>query len=287
MLELDKRRVRASFDRAASTYDGAAVLQREVADRLLARLDLIKLTPHIVLDVGSGTGYAARHLARRYRTARVIGLDLAPAMARRAHAQRGWFSRSRFLAGDAERLPLASASVDMVFSSLTMQWCDPDSAFREFARVLRPGGLLMFTSFGPDTLRELRAAWQVADPGVHVHDFIDMHDLGDALLRAGFADPVLDVERLTLMYADVRSVMQDLKCVGAHNAATGRAAALTGKHRFKRFVAAYEAMRREGTIPATHEVVYGHAWAPLQPRSSVARSDGSVAVPLASVKRRP
>jgi malonyl-CoA O-methyltransferase len=142
------------------------------------------------------------------------------------------------------------------------------------------GGLLLFSTFGPDTLKELRAAWQAADDGVHVHDFTDMHDLGDALVRARFADPVMDVERLTLTYSDVEGVLQDLKAIGAHNAARERPRALTGKARFARFRAAYEGFRNsDGRLPASHEVVYGHAWAPL------ART-GETHVPFTAIKRR-
>ncbi len=282
---LDKRSVREAFSHAAASYDAAAVLQREIADRLLARLDLIKLVPETIADIGAGTGYCTARLERRYRGATVVALDISPAMLAHARRQRSWFSRQRFVCGDAERLPLATGSMDMIVSNLALQWCDPDSAFREFVRVLRPGGLLMFTTFGPDTLRELRAAWRSVDSDAHVHDFIDMHDLGDALVRAGFAEPVMDVERFTLTYADVKSVLHDLKRIGAHNAAVSRPHALTGKARFQRFVAAYEAMRQQGRIPATYEAVYGHAWAPAV-RTSIRRDDGTVAVRVDALRRR-
>ncbi len=265
-LALDKRRLRESFGRAAATYDTAAVLQREIADRMLARLDVIKLVPQVILDVGCGTGYDLRKLSGRYRQARLIGVDIAPAMAQRARQKTGWWNRFTqrvtFACGDAEGLPLASASVDMVFSNLALQWCDPLRVFAEIRRVLRPGGLIMFTSFGPDTLRELRQAWQVADDAPHVHGFLDMHDLGDMLIQAGFIDPVMDMERFTLTYSTVLDVMRDLKRLGAHNAAVGRARGLTGKARFTRFRTAYESLAQAGKIPATYETVYGHAWIP-------------------------
>lgn len=260
IFALDKRRLRAHFGRAAATYDAAAVLQREIADRMLARLDVVKQIPAIVLDAGCGTGYCAQVLARRYRSARIIGIDLAAPMAARARRAAGWFARSRFVCGDLEAMPLPAASVDLTVSNLTLQWCDLTRALAELRRVLRPGGLLMFTSFGPDTLDELRRAWHAADAGVHVHAFIDMHDIGDALLRAGFADPVMDVDRLTVTYGDVEQVVRDLKALGASNAAHGRARGLTGKSRYARFKAAYQALARDGCIPATYEVVYGHAW---------------------------
>ncbi|MHB8347576.1 MAG: malonyl-ACP O-methyltransferase BioC [Acidiferrobacterales bacterium] len=282
---LDKRRVRAAFQRAASSYDSAAVLQREIADRLLGRLDLIKRQPTSVLDVGSGTGYCTRALARRYPRAHVIGMDIALGMARlsarggRRFAWAGWRPRERYLCGDAESLPVRSASVDMVISNLVLQWCSPDAVFAETARVLRPGGLLMFTSFGPDTLRELRTAWLSVDNAPHVHDFIDMHDLGDALVRTHFAEPVMDVERLVLTYPNVSAVLRDLKAIGAHNAARGRHPGLTGKRHFAGFRDAYESMAQaDGRIPASFEVVYGHAWAPES--GSRRRPDGAVTVSL-------
>jgi len=263
---LDKRRMRTSFEHAADTYDAAAVLQREIADRLLSRLEVVRLRPRVILDIGCGTGYDVRQLAKRYPRARIIGLDIAETMARRARGRFGLWNRMtgrcRFTCGDAERLPLVSDSVDMIISNLTLQWCDPQAVFAEAGRVLRPGGLLMFSSFGPDTLREMRAAWRTVDAAPHVHGFIDMHDLGDMLINAGFADPVMDMEQLTLTYASVTGVMRDLKQMGAHNVALSRARGLTGKTRFARFRAAYESLARDGIIPATYEVVYGHAWAP-------------------------
>ena len=283
---LDKRHIRDSFERAAATYDHAAVLQREVAENMLQRLDLVKHNPTRVLDIGSGTGYCAKRLTQRYRQARVIALDIAHAMLAHAKKHAGWFSHQRFICGDAEHLPVASDSIDFVVSNLTLQWCDPDRAFAEFLRVLRPGGLLMFTSFGPDTLRELRAAWARVDPLPHVHTFIDMHDLGDALIRAGFAEPVMDVSRFSLTYPDVATLLRDLKQLGAHNAAATRSQGLTGKKRFAQFTAAYETLRADGVIPATYEVVFGHAWAPVQKSNARPNNAGAVLIPLSQIQRR-
>jgi malonyl-CoA O-methyltransferase len=275
---LDKRSVRASFARAADTYDHAAVLQREIADRLLDRLEVMRLVPQRLLDVGCGTGYDLRKLARRYPRARLLGLDIAEPMLQRARRGIGAWNRARgrcaFACGDAERLPVATAAVDLLLSNLSLQWCDPPAAFTEARRVLRPGGLYLFTTFGPDTLRELRAAWQAVDPLPHVHGFLDMHDLGDMLMAAGFADPVMEAECLTLLYPDVLGVLHDLKGLGAHNLATRRARGLTGKSRFARFRAAYEAQARAGKIPATFEVVYGHAWVPQKGAESRGAGEG-------------
>jgi len=290
---LDKKAVRAAFTRAAQYYDAAAVLQREIADRLLARLDYMRIAPRRVLDLGCGTGYATIPLARRYRKAQVIGLDLAQAMTQAARQRSAahfpfglsrYLSRERFVSADAESLPFADRSMDLIFSSLALQWCDPDAVFRECRRVLRPGGLFLFTTFGPDTLKELRAAWRSVDPGLHVHEFLDMHDLGDALVRARFADPVMDVERLTLTYAQVPAVLRDLKAIGAHNAATARRTTLTGKAQFARFVQAYEVFRNsDGRLPASYETVFGHAWAPLADKP--AHAEGQAVVSLEHLRR--
>lgn len=267
MASLEKRRVRESFDRAAERYDDVAVLQREVGNRIMERLEVVRLIPASILDVGAGTGVFSGALAKRYKQARVIALDLSPRMLgaarnRRGIFQRGWFNRHGFVCGDAEHLPIADQSIDLLFSNLTIQWCaDLDKTFSEFKRVLKPGGLLMFSTLGPDTLMELRASWRAVDDDVHVHEFLDMHDVGDALLRAGLADPVMDVERFTLTYPDAFQLMRELKILGAHNAATERRHGLTGKERLKGMAHAYERYRSEGLLPASYEVVYGHAWA--------------------------
>lgn len=288
--DLDRREIRSAFERASETYDVAAVLQREIADRLNERLDFIRLAPARVLDAGCGTGYSLPSLARRYRQATIIGMDMATGMLRHARRRGGWLarlgSRRRYLAGDFAQLPFADASLDLVFSSLALQWCRPEDVFAECRRVLRPGGLLIFSTFGPDTLKELRQAWSAVDGGAHVHGFIDMHDLGDQLVHAGFAEPVLDVERLTLTYETVRALLLDLKHLGAHNALATRHRGLTGKRRFSAFTAAYEQWRRDGRLPATYEVVYGQAWVPvrLPNRNQV---DGGVGIPVSSIRRHP
>ena len=259
---LDTARVRRAFDRAATTYDGAAVLHAEVRGELLARLDLMTLTPRVAVDVGAGTGHGARALKRRYPKSLVIALDTSQPMLRAAARQRSWLRPFARLCADAERLPLADGTVDLILSNLMLPWCDPEQVFAEFRRVLAPHGLLSFTSFGPDTLCEMRSAWAQIDSHTHVNQFIDMHDIGDALVRAGFASPVLDVERYTLTYLDVARVAADLKATGAHNSTRGRPKGLTGRRQLAALRAAYDAYRKDGRLPATYEVVFGHAWTP-------------------------
>lgn len=284
--DIDLARVRRSFGRSAHAYDAAAVLQKRVRDELLERLAVVRLAPTVVLDLGAGTGHAAVALKRRYRSSQVIALDLAEGMLREAGRRQTLLRRFRRVCAQGAALPLRDASVDLVFSNLMLQWChDPDAVFRECRRVLKPGGLLTFTTFGPDTLVELRRAWAAADERTHVNRFIDMHDLGDALVRSGLAEPVLDVERFTLTYAEVRDLMRDLKDIGAHNANAGRPRGLTGKGTLARMTAAYEAFRRDGRLPATYEVVYGQAWCPVSvPRSR--HATGEVVVPIGRIGRR-
>jgi len=284
--DIDLARVRRSFGRSARAYDAAAVLQKRVRDELLGRLDVVRLEPAVVLDLGAGTGHASLALKRRYRSSQVIALDLAEGMLREAGRRQTLLRRFRRVCGQASALPLRDASVDLVFSNLMLQWCQvPDAVFSECRRVLKPGGLFTFTSFGPDTLVELRRAWAAADSRTHVNRFIDMHDLGDALVRSGLAEPVLDVERFTLTYADVCDLMRDLKEIGAHNANAGRPRGLTGKGTLARMTEAYEAFRKDGRLPATYEVVYGQAWCPAA-APAARRAPGEVVVPISRIGRR-
>jgi len=284
---IERREVRRAFGRAASDYDAAAELQQRVRGELLERLDLVRIEPVAVLDLGAGTGHAALGLKRRYPKAQVVALDLAESMLREAGRRQTLLRRFRRVCADAACLPFRSGSFDIVFSNLMLQWCnEPDRVFAECRRVLRPGGLLSFATFGPDTLIELRRAWAAVDDHVHVSRFIDMHDLGDALIRAGLAEPVMDVERHVLDYVEVRELMRELKAIGAHNASIGRSRGLTGKGALARMIAGYETFRRDGRVPATYEVVFGHAWAPVtEPRSRRA-PPGETRVPISQVGGR-
>jgi len=273
----DKAMARRSFAAAAGSYDQAAVLQQEIGARLLQRLDIMKIRPQRILDLGAGTGGCIPGLYSRYKKAAVVALDIALPMLHHARRRGRWLRRPQCVCADAERLPFADNSFDLVISNLMMQWClDTESLFAGLQRIMRPGGLLLFTSFGPDTLYELRDSWRQVDDYSHVNAFQDMHDVGDALLRARFADPVMDVERLTLTYPDVWQLMRELKQIGAHNVTGGRPRGLTGKAHMQRLVEAYEKHRRSGVLPASYEIVNGHAWASSQECS----------VPLEDIGRR-
>ncbi|MFA5081260.1 MAG: malonyl-ACP O-methyltransferase BioC [Hydrogenophilaceae bacterium] len=268
-----KRAIRLSFEQAAASYDDAAFLQLEIARRLDERLDLMKLAPARILDAGCGTGFAFPLLNRRYPKADLVGLDLARNMllqARQRLPRPSLLGRvGRLFAGaasplvcaDMASLPLARDSIDLAWSSLALQWLDePEAVFKETRRVLRPGGLLLFATLGPDTLKELRAAFAGLDGHGHVNRFIDMHDLGDALVHAGFANPVMEMEHITLTYADLKGLLRDLKGIGAHTVLEGRREGLMGRAEWRRLVDNYERFRQDGRLPATYEVIYGHAW---------------------------
>jgi malonyl-CoA O-methyltransferase len=262
----EKRAVRRSFERAAPTYDRNNVLQCEVGVRLLKHLDPIRIDPARVVDVGCGTGMFFAPLAERFPGAELVGVDIARPMLEVAAKRTPRLKRllrlnhPRLVCGDAERLPLATACAPFVFSNLALQWTRAGAVFAEAARVLSTGGLFLFSTFGPDTLKELRAAFAAVDGYEHVNRFVDMHDLGDALVHAGFADPVMEMEIITLEYSSVEKVARDLKAIGARNALPGRPRGLSGRNRWRDVIARYEQERRRGVLPATYEVIYGHAW---------------------------
>jgi malonyl-CoA O-methyltransferase len=268
-FEIDKKAVRRAFSKAATQYDAAAVMQREVCIRMLERLDYIKLKPATVLDVGSGTGWGTRQLGERYPAAQIVALDIALGMLQASRGKSGWWSKlfagntRQYVCADMEAMPIKANSMEMVWSNLAVQWCnDLPATLIELHKVLKVEGLLMFSTFGPDTLKELRIAFQGVDGYNHLNRFADMHDIGDMLVAGGFADPVMDMEYITLTYNDVKSVMQDLRSIGAHNATAGRATGMMGKNAWGRVLENYEGLRRDGKLPATFEVIYGHAWKP-------------------------
>ena len=265
---VDQRQVRRNFARAARTYDEVAVLQREIGSRMLERLDYVRIEPECVLDLGCGTGASLTALHQRYPYARLIGADLSAPMLQASRAQR---SRLRWLlpflrghdtplvAADATLLPFAPRSISLLWSNLMLHWLDdPLAAFREAYRLLDVGGLLMFSTFGPDTLKELRASF--SDGYAHTQHFTDLHDYGDMLLACGFADPVMDAEVLTMTYPGVDALLADLRQSGSACAMQDRRRGLTGRAQWAGARAAYARLSRDGRLPATVEVVYGHAW---------------------------
>ena len=274
---LDKKQLRTAFERAANSYDQAAVLQREISNRMLSRLEYIKYQPDVILDAGSGTGYGSQQLAKRYPNSQLIAMDIAWAMLSHARPNTVWWQRllpllqqrAYYVCADVEQIPIKNESVSMIWSNLALQWCnDLEHTFAEMHRILRTDGLVMFSTFGPDTLKELRQSFAQVDAFSHVNRFIDMHDIGDLLVHNGFSTPVMDMEYITLTYPDVTSVMRDLKAIGAHNVTQGRNQGLMGKNKWQKAIAEYEKLRCDGKLPATYEVVYGHAWKP-QSRQSV------------------
>jgi malonyl-CoA O-methyltransferase len=268
--EIDVAAARRRFQRSAATYGEASVLAREVERRMHERLQYIRHAPGRVLDAGCGPGEGLGLLRKRFPEADLVGLDIAPAMAQTARRARTLAARARQLfrgagcshvCADVAHLPLASGSIGMLWSNLALAWAaDARTALAEFGRVLEPQGLLMFSTYGPDTLKELRSAFGKVDGYAHVHRFIDMHDLGDMLTAAGFADPVMDMEFLTLSYTDVAALARDLRLSGQSNVHPARRHGLMAPAAWSGMEAAYELLRLEGRLPATFEIVYGHAW---------------------------
>ncbi len=282
---LNKKQVAASFSRAAKTYDRQAELQKQVAEELVDKLEFITYTPELILDVGAGTGFLRKSLQKRFKSARLILSDIAEGMLKQAKSNdRRFFSRSSYACGDMEALPFKSDSVDMLISSLAIQWCnDLDQVMNEFFRVLKPGGLLMFATLGPDSLRELRESWRSIDASEHVNTFLDMHDIGDCMVRTGFNGPVMDADIYTLTYESPLQVMKDLKALGSNNRLQSRRRDLVGKSTLQAVMANYETYRRDGVIPASYEVVFGHAWCPENKQYK--SMDGDVRIPLSTIGR--
>ncbi len=286
----DPQHIRRAFSRAAASYDAAAALQHEVEKRLLESLDYLgERVPQVVLDVGSGPAHAAATMKKRWPRAQVIALDQALPMLQQAKRHAGWWKPFGRVCADARALPLAEHSVDVIFSNLCLQWVeDLPAVFAGFRRVLRPGGLLLCSSFGPDTLIELREAFAQADRETpHVSHFAPIAQFGDALMLAGFRDPVLDRDLFTLTYPDLTALMRELRSIGATNALHARRHTLTGRGRFAAASAAYAALRTsEGRLPSSWEVIYAHAWAP-PPGTPIREAHGEIAaVPLSAIPIR-
>jgi len=266
---MSKQAIASAFDRAAPHYDEAALLQHEVGRRFIEQLPLFKIEPQRILDLGCGTGQISHALTDYYPKASITALDIAEGMVKssRERIKQPGFTlwnrpRHHFLVADAESLPFADNSFELIASNLTFQWCaDLPHLFAEIQRVLTPGGLLLFTTLGPDTLKELRASWQAVDSSIHVNNFTDMHDVGDAMLSGKLGDPVVDMEQITVTYEKAITLMRDLKTIGAHNMNPQRTHGLTSPAKLSAVTSAYEQFRMaDGLLPATYEVIYGHAW---------------------------
>jgi len=250
---------------------------------LLERLELFRLEPRIVLDLGAGVGLAVRPLATVFPSAQIIALDTSRAMLERVE---DLAATSRRIQADAEALPCRDQSVDLVFANMLLPWAHPQRVLRECARVLRPGGLALLTTLGPDTLRELRSAWSTVDGFIHVHGYIDMHDLGDLTARAGLVEPVVDVDRLTLRYRGAAAVVADLRAAGAANSAVGRRPGLTGRGRWAEFERALASRDDPGAVEVSVELVFIQAWAPDAGAGVPETAPDGVRVPLDAVTTR-
>jgi malonyl-CoA O-methyltransferase len=281
---LDRVALRRAFNRASSSYDAVCELQDSVRQELLERLDFFPLAPRRVLDLGAGTGAGTVALKKRFRAATVFAVDLAEHMLARAR-RRGWpWRRPRAVAASATALPFAAGSFDLVFCSLMLQWCDdPQQVFAEIQRVLKPGGLLQFATFGPQTLDELRAAWSAADATPHVSELPDLPELAAAMSAAGLAEPVLDRELQLRYYPSVAALVAELRGLGAVNAARARRRSLTGRQRATRMQEHYEGRRAAAGLPASYEILFGAAFAGVQP---VQAASAEVAIPLTRIGRR-
>lgn len=285
--KLDRQRIRKAFERASSAYDESAVLQRTVATRLMERFDLLNVNPSTVMDAGAGTGFGYRALRKRFPHAHVLALDIATSMLRRARRQSPTlFSRGSFVCADVCSLPIRDGALDVAYCCLVLQWCDDlAAALAALRRSLRAGAVLLVATLGPDTLRELREAWRSIDNRVHVHSFQDMHLLGDMLIAADFAQPVVDVETLTLTYEDLSGLVRDLRTLGVTNASADRPRGLLPRSTFSQLAAAYEPFRVSGRLPASYEVIYAHAHVPRDFDDKRAAAT-EARIPLAAVKRR-
>jgi malonyl-CoA O-methyltransferase len=260
-----KKEISNAFNKYATYYERVAKVQHEIGERLFERLQYLKIIPRLVLDLGCGTGIFTFLLKKHYPQAEVIGLDLAHAMLIQSKKKQRWRCKWSLVNGDMLALPFADGVFDLVFANQVIHWSQPLSAvIHELNRVMNSDGCLLFSTLGPDTFKELRQAWSLADSHAHTNDFIDMHDVGDCLLAEYFLDPVVDMELLTIHYPSLEQLLQSLKAQGVRNTNQARNGGLTGKRSWQLFVSAYQT--EQGKYPLTYEVVYGQAWKGKQRR---------------------
>jgi len=278
--------VAQAFSQAASTYYTQAVVDSAVAEQMRQRLELFKIVPTHILDVGCGTGEQTQKLQAYYSTAHLTGIDIAPGMielARRRHPA------LEFSCASVNHLPFSAHSFDLVFSNMCFHWCnDLTQIFKECYRVLRPGGLLIFSMAGPDTLKELRASWAEIDHYPHVHYFPDLHNVGDALIQSAFQEPVMDIDHYQLLYPTLYQLLQELQLTGSRNVLEDRRRGLMSRAQFKQLESAYETYRTHNQrLPLSYEITYGHAWVGLNKgRSSLNKESGEVRVNIEDIFRR-
>lgn len=279
---LNGRDVQRRFDHAASHFDTVDFVHTVSRNGLLARIEPMVIVPKTVVDLGSATGSGTQLLAKRFRRAHVIATDLSHNMLEQARRKQSWFSRTGAVQARAESLPFADCSVDLVFANMLLPWFgDPAQVFAEVARVLCEDGLFAFATLGPDSLAEMRRAWCEVDDGVHINRFLDMHDMGDAAVRAGLRDPVMDIDRLAVTYKDAKTLFHDLTAVGGRNSLRYRSRSLLGTNRFRSMSDALDRQRRDGLLTLDLEFVYGHCWG-----SGAPLPDGEYRVDPTQIGRR-
>lgn len=270
---IDKKALKNAAVKTIDTYSQTNFVAHEIANRLLERLDFILMKPKSILEIQSRDDYLSEALKKKYPEVNIIGLDIIER------------PTSHFVCGDFDSLPFINNHFDLVISNLCLQSVNFSKIFKEVHRILSPNGVFFFTLFGPDTLKELKLSFQACSTFSHVHPFIDMHDIGDLLLSHHFLDPVMDMEYLTLKYSTLNQLFLDLKSAGATNLCSDRLRGLLGKHRWNKMIEYYEQYRENEALPATIEIIYGHAWAPENKSLAFSNEEGEVVIPVSSLKK--
>lgn len=282
-----KQEIQASFDKVAQSYRSVSLIQREVGKRLLERLSYLQCKPERILDLGCGSGELCFEIKRLFPKAKVLGCDISSQMLHQAREQTGWLKKPHWFTADMEALPLANASIDLVISNQAIHWSpSQDKLFSEVNRVLSEQGVFMFSTMGPDSFAEIRQAWQGIDEYQHVNHFVDMHDIGDALMRAQLLEPVVDMEMISLMYPDCKSICKDLKAQGVRNIHSSRQRGLTSRARWRAFENNYQRFTdQHGRLPLSYEIVYGHAFSG-QAGGRMLPGETEVSIPLSEIPIR-